>query len=228
MNKSLIFRVLFYTFGLSTCLYGYLSRGIPKEYSFIGDPPNKLLLMTYNGMLFTILTITLGVIILLNKLIKRKVSLLLKIHSFFSNVSFGIEIIVVLVYWPLNFIKPESINSPAYRYGHRIPFIKQMSIHVIPFFICLVEVLTCKIVNNCYKYIGMFTVCTCYFSGVIICCKKLGFKYPYGFLKNLNFLLIFILCYSLTAVSCGLIKFTNFLRKKYNFPQNIIKSYINK
>ncbi|RVD90544.1 hypothetical protein TUBRATIS_30280, partial [Tubulinosema ratisbonensis] len=198
MHKSLYIRILFYTCGLSICLYGYFSERRPQKYNFLGPCCSKLLLMTYNGMILTMITILLGIYILINKLFKRKIDTLLKLHSLFSNISYGLEIVVVSVYWPMNFIKPELINSSAYKYGYRIPFFKQMSIHVFPFIICLVEVLTCKIDNTLHKYVGMFVICTCYSSAITIFCGKFNFKYPYGFLKKLNFFTTLLLFYALT------------------------------
>ncbi|KCZ80462.1 hypothetical protein H312_02138 [Anncaliia algerae PRA339] len=216
MDKRDLIHLSFYTIGLIFSLYGYISKEIPDEFiKQINYTPKKILLMTYNGLLLTITTIILGMFVLLYKGVNKRNNNIIKVHSTLSNIAFGIEVIVIIVYWPLNFINPLLVNSSAYKLGFRLPLIKQFSIHVFPFVICSVEALTCKLNTDYMKYVYLSSIGVIYTTVLFISVKVFKNKYPYSFMYKVNPFFIIFLNIILTIIACLSIEGVILLRKKY-------------
>ncbi|KCZ77449.1 hypothetical protein H311_01539 [Anncaliia algerae PRA109] len=159
MKLSHLIHLFFYIIGLIFCLYGLLSEGISNEFiDKLKKQPEKILYFSYNALMLTIIMIFWGILAIFTLPFKQLNHHIKRIHSLNAYITFGSETIVVLVYWPLNYVNNIPDFLLPYKDNHILPPLKQFSIHIFPFIICLIEVFTCRINRGYLKYFGMLLV----------------------------------------------------------------------
>ncbi|KAG5859364.1 FAR-17a/AIG1-like protein [Encephalitozoon hellem] len=168
------------------CVYGGTDYSQPREWI---DFVNKLaggshIYITQIGLYMTVITL------LLSYCVKHMGALAFKeVYRDFISVTLPMEALVTTVFWTLNFINPTLLkNREFYMAGIRTPLICEVSLHLFPFLVLLIDQVGVDIYEKKrhYLFFGIFGIV--YFI-VIHHFQKLNDYWVYPFLGYMTMLM---------------------------------------
>ncbi|EED44568.1 hypothetical protein EBI_25415 [Enterocytozoon bieneusi H348] len=168
---------------------------IPQNYYF-----------TYNCLYFSLGSIMLTIA-------KSHIDKLTNIASRWMLTTLSLNLVCVIIYWPLYFINPHLVK-PIYtlRNDLKTPIFTELAMHLFPFLITLRLFIKDNYVFTVNLFSGiLLCLCSIYIGIVFQLCKYLYGNYPYYLFEifNLIYLICFICFFSMVAltVQLGLCKF---------------------
>lgn len=175
-----------------------------KSHNILYIPQNYY--FTYNCLYFSLISVILTII-------KTHIDKLTNIASRWILITLSLNLICVIIYWPLYFINP-CLVKPIYTLKNdlKTPIFTELAMHLFPFLITL----RLFIKDNYIFTVNLFSsillcLCSLYIGIIFQICKYLYGNYPYHLLEifNLIYLICFISFFSIIALiaQLGLCKF---------------------